>query len=784
MELQSPRTESPTAPRPSASARLWAHRPLAALLLVPLLLLWRPLLLGETFFYQDLGAQYFPRERLLMRTGPTGWNPHVLLGMGLAAEPQTAAHEPVRALARALGLSDTNGFVLLLAMYLGIATIGFYAFALRKGASASGAAAAVLTGVWGGLYLVRFRHPHLFTSLCLIPWAALLADFLLLERRLVFALLLALVTAVGALGGGPQAPYMIWVFVAVYLSVGVVAAVPTGDRLRALFSLAWRSAVGVVAFAGLIAIEYVPTASLVAGSAREETTLAFAGAYSLHPSSWARLIAPDLYGNDLDKTYFGAANYHEQTLYLGIAPLLLLALALIWHRRTDPERNLLVLAGTWLAVAAGRYLPVFYLAYFAVPGWRLFRAPARYGWFFALCAATVVGLVITRMARGERPPDPDRARRLLGRVWIALAILCFALALAAGPFIDRVTVPGAHERMRWALVKAAVLLLVSGALLDRWLRGVSSGRRTSLALIAVTIIDLGLQWLPYRQTLPPADAFPPQQLTRALAGASPGRVLVHAYRSDGLPEIVPLLNWGEAAGYDDLRGYNQLVPRDLLELLARADVGHLANAKHYALAPVDPADWLLDLAAVRRIVARPGDWPARWRSLPLVASAGGYEVRQRPGAIPRAWLVGGAERLTAAAALQQLPQLDLHRVAIVETEVGLPATSPEPAGTVRWLSRSADDLALAVDARAPALLVLADRFDPGWSATLDDRAQPIVRTDYLLRGVRIAPGKHLVRMHFEVAGRALGRRVTAATAVLVGLCLVLLLRRRGSARAL
>jgi hypothetical protein len=626
------------------------------------------------------------------------------------------------------------------------------------------------------VYIVRFRHPHLFSSMCLIPWAALCAEQLLRERRLLFALLLGLVVAVGALGGGPQAPYMMWLFAAAYLGAGVWGTCSAGERLRALWALSWRSAVGALAFVGLTAVQFLPAAELVRQSARGDRSLAFVGSYSLAPASWLRLLAPDVFGNDMAHSYFGPANYHEQTLYLGVAPLLLLVLACVWRRRAEPERSLLSLGAGFLVLAAGRHMPLFYAAYFLIPGWRLFRSPARYGWFVALLAATVVGLIVTRIAAGERPPDPERVRRVLRRVWVALAALCILTAIAAGPLGDRFTT--LHpETMRWALAKAASLLVLAGLLLDAWLSGTSSPQRTTLALIALTATDLGLQWLPYRQTVSLAEAFPPVEITRALAAAAPGRVLVHVYRGDGLPEIVPLLNWGEAAGYDDLRGYNQLVPSEVLQLFARADIGGLAQAKHYALAPVDPPDWLLDLAAVRRIVARPSDWPTRWRSLPLVASAGDYEVRERPGELPRAWLVGAVEQRDRATALQRLPSLDLRRVAVVETDLALPRTTSTPPGEVRRLARSADALTLQVNARSDALLVLAERFDPGWSANVDGRPAIIHRTDFLLRGVRVARGRHTVQMQFHVAGKTAAQCITLVSAAVVGILLIALLRK-------
>src|SRR6185437_3674070 len=137
---------------------------LALLLALPLLVLWRPLLRGETFYQEDLAAQYFPREHLLATSGLPGWNPHEFLGLGLTADPQTAPYEPVRAFARRVGLGARLGLVLYLGVYLAIATLGTWALARRFGAAPGGAALAVLAFVWGGTFVVRFHHPWMFAS--------------------------------------------------------------------------------------------------------------------------------------------------------------------------------------------------------------------------------------------------------------------------------------------------------------------------------------------------------------------------------------------------------------------------------------------------------------------------------------------------------------------------------------------------------------------------------------------------------------------------------------------
>ena len=261
---------------------------------------------------------------------------------------------------------------------------------------------------------------------------------------------------------------------------------------------------------------------------------------------------------------------------------------------------------------------------------------------------------------------------------------------------------------------------------------------------------------------------PTPAVVGALA-AAPGRVLVRAFTKRGKADIVPLANWGEGAGFDDLRGYNQLAPPDTLALLARADVEGRRLVLPDALGGFDPADWLLDSTGVSRIAARAGEWPARWQALPLEAAGGGWEVRRRSGALPRAWLVGAVERRPEGAILDRLPSLDPRRVALVAESAApeMPtAVTADSAGTARLTEQAPDDVALEVEAARPALALLGDRFDPDWSVEVDGVPRPLLRADGIFRAVEVPAGRHAVRFHYRTPG-AIGWPITAATLGLV-----------------
>ena len=64
-----------------------------------------------------------------------------------------------------------------------------------------------------------------------------------------------------------------------------------------------------------------------------------------------------------------------------------------------------------------------------------------------------------------------------------------------------------------------------------------------------------------------------------------------------------------------------------------------------------------------------------------------------------------------------------------------------------------------------ALLVLADTWFPGWRAKVDGRDAPIVRTDQLLRGVVIGPGRATVEFAYAPWSWRVGWIVSLLTAL-------------------
>src|SRR5262249_36641702 len=78
-----------------------------------------------------------------------------------------------------------------------------------------------------------------------------------------------------------------------------------------------------------------------------------------------------------------------------------------------------------------------------------------------------------------------------------------------------------------------------------------------------------------------------------------------------------------------------------------------------------------------------------------------------------------------------------------------PAAPPDPDARVEIVRLGDEWLEVQTHSRTPAFLVLADVMYRGWQARVNGRLVPIVRTDYVLRGVSVPAGDSTVMFVFR-----------------------------------
>jgi hypothetical protein len=148
---------------------------------------------------------------------------------------------------------------------------------------------------------------------------------------------------------------------------------------------------------------------------------------------------------------------------------------------------------------------------------------------------------------------------------------------------------------------------------------------------------------------------------------------------------------------------------------------------------------LLDLLGVELVVADPAV-----PGFPTLGRYGEVSLQENPSAFPRAWVVASTRPLAGdphGALLD--PTVDLRDVALSADALSINGSSAD----ARVVSDTGNRLEVA--ATGPGLLVLADRWARGWSATVSGVPATIWRVDGVLRGVELPPGAQTVTFVYE-----------------------------------
>jgi hypothetical protein len=125
------------------------------------------------------------------------------------------------------------------------------------------------------------------------------------------------------------------------------------------------------------------------------------------------------------------------------------------------------------------------------------------------------------------------------------------------------------------------------------------------------------------------------------------------------------------------------------------------------------------------------------------------------GALPRAqlysnWQVNTNDESTLA--LLGNPAFDVHQQVLVANPIPapLPANTNQAAGTVQIKDNyEPKRIELDTNVKVPSVLLLNDKFNADWKAWVDGKPEPILRANYIMRGIYLQPGQHDIVFRYE-----------------------------------
>ncbi|MFN8457341.1 MAG: hypothetical protein U0401_22235, partial [Anaerolineae bacterium] len=666
---------------------------LPSLVLIPavLVLFWPALLRPEAVLFptfspfSDTMVIHWPKARLMAESWQAGqglpyWSPRILSGMPLAANQLAMLFYPPAWLFLFFPLEPIFNLFFVFHLFLG--GLGIY-FLLHKGFKLSSLAALLggLTFALNGKWLAHLAGGHIsmVAAIAWMPWAVLGVHLLLEERRrgeearrrfflpCSSAPLLIILTAVSL--ATQIVTHSLPVIYSVYLLLAIILWHVSGVRCQvsgvthhlprssphalrftvyALCSLALLLLILVIA--GLLgAVQLLPLQEL-AGLSNRSLNLSQAEALSLSlPQLLVGLLLP------------AAQAGHEYVIYAGLVPLLLAPFGLARSNRWSWFYGLIFVFA--LLFALGPHNPLHALFYYAVPGFRWVRTPARLFFVGGIALAVLVGFGAERLRQAAWSPA---AKRWLTRLTLTLAPLFMLIGIGLA-----ITAGQTYSVWRGAL---ALAVFIPAGLILILLRA----QRTLSANLTLVLLGL-LLWLDLAwfdasmiRFISLEEALAPGRAAAEVLAQQPGYFRVYspsyslpaqtvaAHRlqlADGV-EPVHLVVYDQfmarAGGYNDL-GFSVTIP---------VFNGPLESA----LREVKPDLKLLGLLNVAYLVsAFPMDWPG----LTLEQKINQTYIYRNERALPRAWVAHQAIPAESDWLSQLEAQPNLDNVVIIENSVNV-----------------------------------------------------------------------------------------------------------------
>ena len=249
--------------------------------------------------------------------------------------------------------------------------------------------------------------------------------------------------------------------------------------------------------------------------------------------------------------------------------------------------------------------------------------------------------------------------------------------------------------------------------------------------------------------------YPRSELLERLAHAPPGRVLAVGCLQ---------ANLHESYGLREVRGYDGIDPKRLVELLAFARDPRSPAAPNYArlayyvplVKPTSPSTLelsrILDMLNVRYLLFAGSP---RQDVNPLL-EGDGFFVMENPRALPRVFIPRQVRMVRderEVPALLAAPDFDPRETAYVERMESAPQDGQ---GTAEVVEEVPTSVRVVANMQTPGLLVLADQWNDGWRAYVDGRPTPIVRADYVLRGVVVPAGRSTILFRYAPESLRIG----------------------------
>lgn len=478
----------------------------------------------------------------------------------------------------------------------------------------------------------------------------------------------------------------------------------------------------------------------------------------------------------------GYRNFKLSGYALGTVPVVLILFGWVCARAGATEERTIFFIANLIALLClmlswGRY----HLAYrllFELPVMSSIRNPEKWMFGFVVFATLAAAGGLDLVGRSIDAPGRQGSVATV-RTWGAAAVLPALLLLnllllasradwLAGPIARGFegVAETAHANSLQALLIALLCATVSGTVVACALQGKRSRSIPAIAavLVAMSVVELAAAAAPYAMPYHYKHMLEPNPLISILESNAPDNRVKVMPPNHGLLNHLRL-TWLRARGlklFDPVSV--RTMPDDYAAVLARLGDNPLA------LWRLGAVRWFICTQEVAALLVSQA--PGRFAAVATFTFTRGADGAIRPvlipgfrhdlscfvllehhAALPYARISRSVTTVeTRDAALRGLAEADPRSAWVDYVEargLSLPRAEGGGPGSVAVVSESPVELRLRTESEAAGLLIVAEKYDPHWTAEVSGAPTPIFRADGILQSVLIPAGRHDVTLRYR-----------------------------------
>ncbi len=757
------------------------HSTYFPIILAPLILFSPTLLFGKALFWGTSSTQFVPWWDFAWETFLKGqiplWNPWVGMGAPLIANYQSALFYPPYWLH--LGFYAAGGIklmawsiTLLVIFHLSWSGIGIAKLMKEIKVGKLGQIVSGLAFSLSGYLVARAGFLSINAAVAWLPWVMLFSKQLARgKNKSIWKT--GLVLGMMFLAGHAQTAWYTVLLGGIWVLYWSLINPDRNKYLKnSLLAVGKYIISGLLAF-GMSAVQLLPTIEYLFQSARaSEYGFAEAMTYSYWPWRFLTILFPDLFGNPASGNYWGYGNFWEDSLYIGILPIVLALGAtfrLVKKKAAHDENSqtefhslsifLLAICGISFLFALGKNTPLYPYLYRNIPTFNLFQAPTRFSIWAEFSLVVLAGIGVDRL----RPPTGK------GLYWNRLAVAgCAAISGAAAlasyflrdiktTFITSIGIAGfwgfgtallllfqpdsdQHEKLKfWQYLLIGFVsldLLVAGWGLNPGIELGFYGVERDLGSAGRFIMPENTEYeIKFNQFFK-FETFKPDQEWET--------IYEHLLPNSAMLRRIEMVN-----------NFDPIVPARFQ--IWMDEVNKLGLATHDELSYNQAMD-LMEIDGISRSASDGSAWVKSYQ----------------PGIIDKVMFLSCVRYVDDDNQMLNLifsEEIDFSNKVILE---GKPEEMDELCnesrkGQIQIMEERPGYLKIETDNSNQGWIFWSQSWYPGWIIKIDEvRAGPSLRANYLFQAAEIPPGAHQVEFIYSPVSFKLGAVLTAAILVLVG----------------